>query len=366
MFDSIVRKLAIKSRPINSKAANEPVKLNKQSISFNNQSNSVMIELLDLNKANSCNDIINTKCANCNCKKNIQIIYLNDSNNNNNRTSLNDTKMNQTNEVHIYEEIQEMKNNQNLGPKTFIVNENLAHQTYTHSGPFSQSSLTNGKNKKSVRFKAGQQFQMQQCQSTLTNNHEPYISSASSCSTSSCSSTSSFNSILKKSANHPVLTLDSQNLTKDTLMYLQSVNPTTYNSTHETSVPHEHSVAFNQLVQGFLNKLNTNNYYSNTSNTSTNSTSSKNSEIVCEPKLDAEKLSFRVTNLTLDDLKQRQRSLTNIRKGRTKNASHLNHSSFNSFDSNHSSGSTTASLSSNSSICLSSGPSRPVSNYFNY
>jgi hypothetical protein len=343
MFDSIVRKIkssksgsASDSTLTTTKSINQnEIRKNrnpiKQSISFNNQTNCVMIDLYDPNNQQFLNSILNCRNNINNNNSNIKIIYLKDNN------SQMNTKIN---EVHIYEEIQDQQEHQQH-LKTFMINENLSY-------------FKGSNNKKSVRFKPLQSF----------NNYN--ISCPST--TSSCSS-SSFNSILKKSIkiNQPELVClnrfnhqnNSNNTNTNQQFYSSSTSSSSNNSTLSNASTSQHSIAFNNLVEEFLNKLNTppSLSLSNTTSSSNHCDRKKNSDkIIIDNnnnnflQNENDKLSVRVSNLTLEDLKNRQKCLKKLKQ--QQNMINLKqHSSFNSIDSNN-------------SCASSSTGSRPISNYY--
>ncbi len=358
MFDSIVRKIkssksgsafdsttTTAKTNINQNEIRKNRNLLKQSISFNNQTNCVMIDLYDPSSQQLLNSILNCRITNDNSNSNIKIVYLKDNN-----IEMND----KTNEVHIYEEIQDQQQQQQQQHqlRTFMINENLN---------YFKANINNNNNKKSVRFKPSQSF----------NNYN--ISSPSTTSSCSSSSTSSFNSILKKSIkiNQPELLCSNRfniksNINSNQQFYSSSTSSSSNNSTLSNASTSQHSILFNNLVEEFLNKLNTPSSPPPSSSSSSSPTA-KSSSIHYETKKNSDKividsnnnnflqdendkLSVRVSNLTLEDLKNRQKCLKKMKQ--QQNIINLKqHSSFNSIDSSNSS-------------TFSSTVSRPISNYY--
>jgi hypothetical protein len=336
MLDSLVRKLSKLNKQNQLASSFSSSSSINKSTHQQQQANCVMLELFDLNQApNHSNQI-------CNCSTM--------------KPKLFDIE-------HIYEEIED----DSTPNHKILLKEELINETVL------DNAINTSKKKKCVRFK-------QNANSAMNNFQTVYVNKMASIQLASeqqhiclsCLHSSQaqvyLNSILKKPLEtdlaydhnnliaqpvqlhvHPsYLEVSNENLCKSSSSSSSSASSSFYttNSINSTtsSTTSNHSQVFNQIVEDFLNKVTLScSNPSSTVNTLYNSSSCKkreksinksktiNSEMNSAIKnsksdlnlnssmTDSERLSFRVTNLTIDDLKKRQRQLDNLKKSNTLN-----------------------------------------------
>lgn len=353
--------------------------INKQPQHHQQQTNCVMLELFDLNQ--SPNHIlplnrINQTCS-CNCNSDL------------NKCSTIKTKLFDI--EHIYEEIEEDNHNNKILLKEEFINETVldknlhlaADMANTNKKKkcvrFKQNANLPIANEMS-QFKTV--YMTQKCMPSIQLSNEcdnlRFIQNNMCLNCTNCIKQVYLNSILKKPLEtdlvydpnqliaqpvqlhvHPsYLEISNENLSKSSTASSSSSSSSsasssfyTTNSINSTtsSLTSNHSQVFNQIVEDFLNKvtLSTSNP-SSTVNTLYNSRKKEklinksktiNSEMNSAIKnskseinlnssiTDNDRLSFRVTNLTIDDLKLRQKQLDSLKKS-NKLHEHVNNNKF--------------------------------------
>jgi hypothetical protein len=338
MFDSIKRILLQKTN------YNQPSKSHQKSIQ---QVPTIMIELNDLNhnfQNFSCSCLILNPNAVLNTNQNMdQMLIINQ----------------QQLDEHVYEEIKDEKyivipqryNNYH----TFVCNcsnsSNVgqaipSQQLYIND---IDQNFTQNKNKKSVRFNSNKPITISSnCSSfkPVNNNNSSILKKNRpdrNSLTDSSDSTSSLNSpqILNQSSN----TLENLKSSTNEFSSLSSCSSSfaggIYNnnsmlsetSSNASSITSQHSLVFNQMIEEFLTHVSTTANNSNKSKQSNSSFKKKsNSDHLDSTSqlsnqnnvLLDQRLSFRVTNLSIDDLKRRQKLIYSMMENNSNNKNSAN------------------------------------------